>query len=78
MTAIELNTLKMDIIRNIINEFNSESALRRLASACQFILNDTHAIDEATLQRFTDYALAQADKGETVLPEDLLKEVEQW
>ena len=37
MSTLELNTYKLELLRQIMNEFNTEASLRRLAAACRLI-----------------------------------------
>lgn len=43
MTTMELNTFKMELLREIVNGFNSESSLSKLATACRIIKSEEKA-----------------------------------
>lgn len=83
MSTIELNTYKMELLREIMNGFNSETALRKLGTACHLIKNEEEAaplstMPSALLQELMETAATQDVEGRCITNEELEKEMATW
>ena len=83
MTTIELTHYKMELLREIINNFNSEKALSRLGTACHLIKNEEAADNLPTmpaylLEQLLNEALQEDTKGLSISDEEMEKEMLKW
>lgn len=80
---MELNTYKMELLREIVNSFNSETSLHKLGAACRIILNqeanaDAPAMHPDLLKDLLDIATRQDADGLSISDEQLKEEMEKW
>ena len=81
MTTAELDSRKMMLVREIINHFNTEDALQRLAEACSIIRRqeeEYHSIPQPLFQQLTDKAEEQYKAGQYLTDEELLEDRKSW
>lgn len=82
MTTAELDSRKMILIREIIDHFNTEDALQRLAEACSIIRKEEdHPSSELPLQLFqelTETVERQYEAGQCITDEELDKVIQTW
>lgn len=80
---MELNAYKLELVREIINGFNSEAALTKLAAACHLIRNEEAggqlaAMPSGLLDRLMDKAVQQDEQGECISDDELAEEMQSW
>ena len=83
MTTAELDSHKMILIREIIDHFNTEEALQRLAEACSIIRREENdsSCDEFPTQLFQELAETverQYKAGLCITDEELDKVIRTW
>lgn len=83
MSTIELNTYKMELLREIMNGFNSETALRKLGIACHLIQSEEEAaplaaMPSSLLQDLMETVARQDTEGLCITDEELEKEMTKW
>lgn len=83
MTTAELDSHKMILVREIINHFNTEESLQKLAEACSIIRKEEeseayHAIPEPLFQQLMDIAEEQIKTGQYLTDEELLEDMKSW
>ena len=83
MTAAELDSRKMILIREIIEHFNTEEALQRLAEACDIIRREegnevVPFIPQPLFQELMDNAGRQIKAGQYLTNEELLEDMKTW
>ena len=82
MSTLELNTYKLELLRQIMNEFNSEASLRRLAAACRLIHQEEEqqlpAMPADLLCQLMDNAEREDAEGLCISDEQLEKEMQSW
>lgn len=83
MKTMELNSYKMELLREIVNSFNSETSLHKLGAACRIILNQeadagAPTMPPALLKEFMDTAARQDANGLSISDEQLKQQMEQW
>lgn len=82
MEPVELNNYKMELLRQIVHRFNSETSLHKLGAACRIILNqEDHAsiatMPPALLKELMDTAARQAADGMSISDEQLAQLINQ-
>lgn len=80
---MELNAYKMELLREIVNEFNSETSLKKLAAACRLIRNEEESNSLPTmpahlLQELMDNAAREEAEGKYITDKELKKEMLLW
>ena len=81
MTTAELDSHKMILIREIIDHFNTEEALQRLAEACSIIRKEEEQdsfIPQALFQQLMEKAEEQYNAGQYLTDEELTEEMKTW
>lgn len=83
MTTAELDSHKMILVREIINHFNTEESLQKLAEACSIIRREEeseayHAIPEPLFQGLTETVERQYEAGQCLTDEQLDKVIQAW
>ena len=82
MTTAELDSHKMILVREIINHFNTEESLQKLAEACSIIRKEEdHPSSELPLQLFqelTETVERQYEAGQCITDEELTEEMKTW
>ena len=90
MTTAELDSHKMILVREIINHFNTEESLQKLAEslqklaeACSIIRREEeseayHAIPEPLFQGLTETVERQYEAGQYLTDEELLEDMKSW
>ncbi len=83
MTTAELDSHKMILVREIINHFNTEESLQKLAEACSIIRKEEeseayHAIPEPLFQGLTETVERQYEAGQYLTDEELLEDMKSW
>lgn len=82
MSTLELNTYKLELLRQIVNEFNTEASLRRLAVACRLIHQEEGqqlpAMPADLLCQLMDNAAKEDAEGLCISDEQLEKEIQTW
>ena len=82
MSTLELNTYKLELLRQIMNEFNTEASLRRLAAACRLIHQEEEqqlpAMPADLLCQLMDNAAKQDAEGLYMTDDQLEKEMQTW
>lgn len=83
MTTMELTHYKMQLLREIINDFNTESALSKLGTACHFIKNEEAmknlpAMPTHLLEMLMSEAIHQDAEGLSMDEKELEKEMQTW
>ena len=83
MTTAELDSHKMILIREIIDHFNTEEALQRLAEACSIIRKEEQdevyqSIPHPLFQELMDNAERQIKAEQYLTNEELLEDMKTW
>ncbi len=83
MTTIELTHYKMELLQEIINNFNTEKALSRLGTACHLIKNEEAADNLPTmpahlLEQLLSETLREDAEGLSISDEQMEKEIQKW
>lgn len=83
MTTIELTRYKMELLRDIINNFNTEKALSRLGTACHLIKNEEladnlPAMSAYLLEQLLNEALQEDAEGLSISDEEMEQEIQKW
>ena len=82
MSILELNTYKLELLRQIMNEFNTEASLRRLAAVCCLIHQEEEqqlpAMPADLLCQLMDNAEREDAEGLCISDEQLEKEMQSW
>lgn len=82
MSTLELNTYKLELLRQIMNDFNTEASLRKLAVACSLIRKDESqqmpAMPADLLCQLMENAAQQDEAGLCISDEQLEKEMQSW
>lgn len=82
MSTLELNTYKLELLCQIMNEFNTEASLRRLAVACRLIHQEEGqqlpAMPADLLCQLMDNAAKEDAEGLCISDEQLEKEIQTW
>jgi len=82
MSILELNAYKLELLRQIMNDFNTEASLRRLAAACRLILQEEEqqlpAMPADLLCQLMDNAAKEDAYGLCISDEQLEKEMQTW
>ena len=82
MSILELNTYKLELLRQIMNDFNTEASLRRLAAACHLIHQEEQqrlpAMHADLLCQLMDNAAKQDAEGLYMSDVQLEKEMQTW
>ena len=83
MTTIELTTYKMELLREIINNFNTEKALSRLGTACHLIKSEEAVGNLPTmpaylLEQLLSKALQEDAEGLSISDEKMEQEIQSW
>lgn len=83
MTTAELDSHKMILVREIINHFNTEESLQKLAEVCSIIRKEEeseayHAIPEPLFQQLIETAERQYKAGQYLTDEELLEDMKSW
>ena len=73
----------MILVREIINHFNTEESLQKLAEACSIIRKEEeseayHAIPEPLFQGLTETVERQYEAGQYLTDEELLEDMKSW
>lgn len=80
---MELNAYKLELVREIINGFNSEASLTKLAAACHLIRNEEAgeqlaAMPSDLLYKLMDKAVCDDKQGESLSDKELAQEIQSW
>ena len=81
MSTIELEAYKLELLRDIMNNFNSESSLRKLAAACRLIHNGEQELPKmptVLLSSLMENAASQDNADEYLTDEELEEEIKRW
>ena len=82
MTTAELESRKMVLIREIVNHFNTEEALQRLAEACSIIRSKEDSASSKfppqLLQELMDKTEEQIKAGQCFTDKELLEDMKLW
>lgn len=83
MTAAELDSRKMILIREIIEHFNTEEALQRLAEACNIIRREekdssAYEFPPQLFQELAETVERQYEAGLCITDEELDKVIQAW
>lgn len=82
MSTLEINTYKLELLRQIMNEFNTEASLRRLAAVCRLIHQEEQqqlpAMPADLLCQLMDNAAKEDAEGLCISDEQLEKEIQTW
>lgn len=83
MTTMELTIYKMELLREIINNFNSEKALSRLGTACHLIkseeaIGNLPTMPAYLLEQLLNAALQEDAKGLSISDEEMEQEILSW
>lgn len=83
MATLDLNSYKMNLLREIIDGFNDEAALRKLDAACRLIRNGEEQaalpiMPAQLLQRLMDTAAKQDAEGLCIASQELEEEMLSW
>ncbi len=82
MTTAELEGRKMVLIREIVNHFNTEEALQRLAEACSIIRSKEDSASSEfppeLFQKLTETVEQQYEAGLCLTDEELDKVIQTW
>ena len=81
MTTAELDSRKMNLIREIIDHFNTEDAPQRLTEACNIIRKEEEqdsSIPQSLFQQLMEKAEEQYNAGQYLTDEELTEEMKTW
>ena len=80
MTTAELDSHKMILVREIINHFNTEESLQKLAEVIRKEEESEayHAIPEPLFQQLIETAERQYKAGQYLTDEELLEDMKSW
>lgn len=81
MSTIELEAYKLELLREIMNNFNSESSLRKLSAACHLIRDGERELPKMPaelLHSLMRNAASQDNADEYLTDEELEEEIKGW
>lgn len=81
MSTIELEAYKLELLREIMNHFNSESSLRKLSVACRLIRGGERELPKmptGLLCSLMENAALQDKADEYLTDEELEEEIKGW
>jgi hypothetical protein len=83
MTTAELDSHKMILVREIINHFNTEESLQKLAEACSIIRKEeedssSYEFPPQLFQELTETVERQYEAGQCLTDEQLDKVIQAW
>ena len=83
MSTIELEAYKLELLREIMNNFNSESSLRKLSAACRLIRDEERVrvlpkMPTGLLCSLMENAALQDKADEYLTDEELEEEIKGW